>query len=45
MRIPFSRIPDAPSESEASHDALWLQSLNRFKVLAEAEHRKRGNAP
>ncbi len=41
MRIPFNRIPDAPSESEASHDALWLQSLNRFKVLAEAEHRKR----
>ena len=41
MRIPFSRIPDAPSESEASHDPMWLQSLNRFKVLAEAEHRKR----
>ncbi len=41
MRIPFNRIPDAPSENEASHDALWLQSLNRFKVLAETEHRRR----
>ncbi|HUW54335.1 MAG TPA: hypothetical protein VMV99_13055 [Rhodanobacter sp.] len=40
MRIPFNRIPDAPSESEASHDALWLQSLNRFKALAESEHRR-----
>ena len=47
MRIPFNRIPDTGSENEAthesdaSHDALWLQSLNRFKVLAEGEHRKR----
>jgi len=41
MRIPFNRIPDAPSESEASHDALWLQSLNRFKALAETAHRER----
>ena len=41
MRIPFNRVPDASSENEAVHDALWLQSLNRFKVLAEAEHRKR----
>ncbi|MDE2155352.1 MAG: hypothetical protein KGJ32_05570 [Xanthomonadaceae bacterium] len=41
MRIPFSRVPDAGSESEACHDALWLQSLNRFKALAEGEHRKR----
>lgn len=47
MRIPFNRVPDAPSENEAahasdaSHDPLWLQSLNRFKVLAEAEHRRR----
>ncbi len=41
MRIPFNRIHDAPGESEASHNALWLQSLNRFKVMAEAEHRKR----
>ncbi len=47
MRIPFNRIPDTQSENEAgheadaSHDALWLQSLNRFKVLAEGEHRRR----
>jgi DNA polymerase-4 len=47
MRIPFNRIPDTGSENEAthesdaSHDALWLQSLNRFKVIAEGEHRKR----
>jgi len=42
MRIPFNRIPDPQSENEASHDALWLQSLNRFKVLAEQQHRQRG---
>ena len=47
MRIPFSRIPDSDSENEAAHsgdaghDALWLKSLNRFKVLAEGEHRRR----
>lgn len=47
MRIPFNRIPDTKSENEAthesdaSHNALWLQSLNRFKVLAEGEHRRR----
>ncbi|HEY8682933.1 MAG TPA: hypothetical protein VIM06_07160, partial [Rhodanobacter sp.] len=47
MRIPFNRIPDTKSENEAahesdaSHDALWLQSLNRFKVLAEGAHRQR----
>jgi len=47
MRIPFNRIPDTGSENEATHDgdashnSLWLQSLNRFKVLAEGEHRKR----
>ncbi|MEO9214806.1 MAG: hypothetical protein ABI227_04055 [Rhodanobacter sp.] len=47
MRIPFNRIPDikneneATHESDASHNALWLQSLNRFKVLAEGEHRRR----
>jgi DNA polymerase IV len=47
MRIPFNRVPDTQSENEAaresdaSHDALWLQSLNRFKVIAEGEHRKR----
>jgi DNA polymerase-4 len=47
MRIPFNRIPDtqteneATPESDASHNALWLQSLNRFKVLAEGEHRRR----
>lgn len=47
MRIPFNRIPDAQSENEtahendASHDALWLQSFNRYKVIAEGEHRKR----
>ncbi|HWV46482.1 MAG TPA: hypothetical protein VN039_10770, partial [Nitrospira sp.] len=47
MRIPFNRIPDTGSENEAihesdaSHDALWLQSLNRFKALAEGEHRRR----
>ena len=47
MRIPFNRIPDTASENEAgtesdaSHHALWLQSLNRFKVMAESEHRRR----
>lgn len=41
MRIPFSRVPDADSENEASHNALWLQSMNRFKVFAEGEHRRR----
>ena len=46
MRIPFNRIPDTLSENEASiesdasHNALWLQSLNRFKVLAEGQHRQ-----
>ena len=46
MRIPFNRIPDtlseneASAESDASHNALWLQSLNRFKVLAEGQHRQ-----
>jgi DNA polymerase-4 len=47
MRIPFNRIPDTQTENEAtpetdaSHNALWLQSLNRFKMLAEGEHRRR----
>lgn len=47
MRIPFNRIPDTASENEAgtesdaSHNALWLQSLNRAKVLAENAHRRR----
>lgn len=47
MRIPFNRIPDTANENEASHstdadhNALWLQSLNRFKVIAEGEHRRR----
>ncbi|HWU77391.1 MAG TPA: hypothetical protein VN043_12880 [Rhodanobacter sp.] len=47
MRIPFNRIPDTRSENEpahtpdASHDALWLQSLNRFKAIAEETHRNR----
>jgi DNA polymerase-4 len=41
MRIPFNRIPDAGSEHEAEHNALWLQSLNRFKAIAEGEHRRR----
>ena len=47
MRIPFNRVPDAKieneatHESDASHDALWLQSLNRFKVFAEGQHRQR----
>ena len=46
MRIPFNRIPDAKTENEAtaendaSHNALWLQSLNRYKVLAEGQHRQ-----
>jgi DNA polymerase IV len=41
MRIPFNRIPDAESENEAGHNALWLQSLNRAKVVAEGMHRQR----
>lgn len=45
MRIPFNRIPDSASENEtrkddAQHHALWLQSLNRAKVLAEHAHRQ-----
>ncbi len=45
MRIPFNRIPDSASENEqrdndAQHHALWLQSLNRAKVLAEGAHRR-----
>ncbi|MBN8924428.1 MAG: hypothetical protein BGP10_01925 [Rhodanobacter sp. 68-29] len=41
MRIPFNRIPDGDSEKEAEHNALWLQSINRFKAMAEGEHRRR----
>ena len=47
MRIPFNRVPDTKSENEATHEsdasqnALWLQSFNRYKVIAEGEHRKR----
>lgn len=41
MRIPFSRIPDSDIENEAGHDALWLQSFNRAKVLAEQAHRSK----
>jgi DNA polymerase-4 len=41
MRIPFSRIPDAGSEKEAEHNALWLQSINRSKAITEGEHRRR----
>jgi DNA polymerase-4 len=47
MRIPFYRVPDAQSENEAtrendaSHDPLWLQTMNRFKAIAEGEHRRR----
>ncbi|HWX65140.1 MAG TPA: hypothetical protein VNZ27_01805 [Rhodanobacter sp.] len=47
MRIPFNRIPDTESENEAAHESdashnpLWLQTMNRFKVIAEGEHRKR----
>lgn len=41
MRIPFSRIPDSAVEDEAGHDALWLQSFNRAKVLAEQAHRSK----
>jgi DNA polymerase IV len=47
MRIPFNRVPDTGSENEATHEgdasqnALWLQSFNRYKVIAEGEHRKR----
>ncbi len=41
MRIPFNRVPDAQSENEASHDPLWLQTMNRFRAIAEGEHRRR----
>ena len=41
MRIPFNRIPDGGIEQEAENNALWLQSLNRFKAMAEGEHRRR----
>jgi DNA polymerase-4 len=45
MRIPFNRIPEADSENEADTNALWLQSLNRFKAMAEGEHRRRERKP
>jgi DNA polymerase-4 len=51
MRIPFNRIPDAALENEArdigdaSHDPLWLEQLNRAKVLAETAHRRRSGTP
>ncbi|MGC1548855.1 MAG: hypothetical protein WA777_10010 [Rhodanobacter sp.] len=47
MRIPFNRIPDIKSENEtdATHNALWLQYLNRAKVMAENAHRKRERNP
>jgi DNA polymerase-4 len=41
MRIPFNRIPEK-DENEADHNALWLQTMNRFKAMAEGEHRRRG---
>lgn len=41
MRIPFNRIPDAGSEHEAESNALWLQTMNRFKAISEGEHRRR----
>ncbi|NMW25191.1 hypothetical protein HFP05_12765 [Rhodanobacter denitrificans] len=47
MRIPFNRVPDTKSENEAthesdaSHDPLWLQTMNRFRAMAEGEHRRR----
>jgi hypothetical protein len=41
MRIPFNRVPDTDSENEASHDPLWLQTMNRFKAITEGEHRRR----
>ena len=47
MRIPFNRVPDTKSEdeatheSDASHDPLWLQTMNRFKAITEGEHRRR----
>jgi hypothetical protein len=44
-RIPFNRIPEAGSESEADGNALWLQSLNRFKAQAEQNHRRRERKP
>lgn len=40
MRIPFSHIPDLAHENDAEHNTLWLQSLNRAKVLAEGTHRR-----
>lgn len=41
MRIPFNRVPDTGSENEASHDPLWLQSMNQFNAITESQHRKR----
>ncbi|WP_155943243.1 hypothetical protein [Rhodanobacter thiooxydans] len=35
MHIPINRVPDAGSEHEAERNALWMQSLNRFKAMAE----------
>lgn len=43
MRIPFNRIPDVGTEQDADHE-LWLKRVNQAKVLAEGEHRRRGDA-
>ena len=40
LRIPFNRIPDVTAEADAEHHPLWLESVNRVKVLAEAQHRR-----
>ena len=44
LRIPFNRIPDVTAEADAEHHPLWLDSINRAKVLAEAQHRRNNEA-
>jgi DNA polymerase IV len=41
MRISFNRIPDVSLEDESEKSELWMKRLNQFRVLAEAEHKKK----
>lgn len=41
MRISFNQIPDVALEEESGKNELWMKRMNQFRVLAEAEHKKR----
>jgi DNA polymerase IV len=36
-----NRVSDTDSENEASHNPLWLQTMDRFNAIAESERRRR----